>query len=338
MRQLAQQRRPPWVMLTLAFAAVYFFWGSTYLAIHVAIESIPPFLMIGLRFSVAGLLMYVWLRWRGKPTPSLRHWGSAIVGGLLLLGIGNSSVAWSEQYIPTGLAALLVSTVPIWMVLLDWLWLRAKRPGLQTFFGLVLGGVGIVLLVDPATLGEAAGYHVGAILVSLMGALAWATGSIYVRKAELPSDPFMSTAMQMIGGGVGVLVFSGVMGEWGRFEPSAVTLSSVFGWGYLVVFGSFVGLSAYVWLLKQVSPAKVATHAYVNPVVAVALGWLILGEAIDGQMIFAIAVLLSAVVLLTMPRLPKRIAWRRLPSTVMHNLVALFSKRPFRSPWSREVL
>lgn len=335
MKQQTLPQRAPLIVLILAFAAVYFFWGSTYLAIHVAIESMPPFLMIGLRFAVAGLLMYGWLRWRGKPRPSLMHWKSATIAGTLLLGIGTGSIAWAEQYIPTGLAALLVTTVPIWMVVLDWLWLRAKRPGPRTFMGLALGCAGIVLLVDPASLGNTSMQHIGAIVISLVGALSWATGSIFVRKADLPSDPFMSTSMQMIGGGAGLLVFSLLVGEGADFDLAAISFASFLGWAYLVVFGSFVGFSAYVWLLKQVSPAKIATHAYVNPIVAVALGWLMLGEVIDGQMILAIVVLLSAVALLTVPRVSKKVLWRRIPRAVLRKPVARWQSRRSRPRLSR---
>lgn len=302
--------RAPLLTLIVAFAAVYFIWGSTYFAIHLAIDSMPPLLMLSARFGVAGLAMYIWLRLRGKARPSARHWAVATLAGTLMLGIGTGSVAWAEQYISTGLAALLVTTSPIWMVVLDWLWLRSGRPNYRTLIGLVLGCVGIVMLVDPASMLSGEQQSWGAMLLTLVGAFTWAAGSLYVRKAELPRDPFMSTALQMIGGAAGLLLGGLALGEGQQVQLETITWASFAGWSYLVVFGSFVAFSAYVWLLKNVSPAKLATHGYVNPVVAVGLGWLFLGEAVDAQMVLAIAVLLSAVVLINMPANRRTRMWR----------------------------
>ena len=289
-------------MQLVAFAAVYLIWGSTYLAISVAIETIPPLLMLGARFGVAGLVMYAWLRWRGAAAPTRKQWAIGTWVGSLLLGVGTGSVAWAEQYITSGMAALLVTTVPLFMVLLDWGWKRSAQPGLRTFLGLAFAAVGIVLLVDPATLMQAGGQPLLPILITLMGALAWSAGSIYARTADLPSDPFMSTAVQMTGGGVGLVIGGLLLGEGAALDLQAITWASFYGWAYLLVFGSFIAFSAYVWLVRHVAPAKVATYAYVNPIVAVALGWALLDEPVTGQMLVAIVVLVLAVVLITLPR------------------------------------
>ncbi|MEM8599381.1 MAG: EamA family transporter [Bacteroidota bacterium] len=287
--------------LTLAaFAAVYLIWGSTYMAIRVAIDSIPPLLMIGSRFAVAGLVLLAWLRLRGETLPSMRQWWTAAGIGCMLLGVGTGSVAWAEQYVTSGMAALLVTTVPLFMVALDWLWKRSVRPTWRTVLGLVLGGVGIVLLVDPSTLSDA-DHPLVPMLVILMGAFSWSVGSVHARTADLPKNVFMSTALQMTGGGLGLVLVGLLLGEGRALNLAAITQVSFLGWAYLVVFGSFVGFGAYVWLLQNVAPAKVATYAYVNPVVAVVLGWALLDEAVTGLMLVAIVVLVLAVVLITLP-------------------------------------
>ena len=285
--------------LVAALTAVYFIWGSTYLAILVAIESVPPFTMLGVRFGLAGALMVGWLLLRGHARPTWRQWrAAAVVGGLLLL-VGVGSVAWAEQYIPSGLAALLVSTVPLWMVLLDWLWKRGRRPSGVIFFGLLLGLAGVVLLVDPIALLQNYSVNVGATVLVLGGALSWSAGSVHARSADLPANPFMTTAMQMFAGGVLLLIAGLFLGEWQHFDVSALSLRSFFAWSYLLVFGSFIAFSAFVWLLKNTPPALASTYAFVNPVVAVFLGWALAGEPLNLRIFIAIILLVSAVVLIT---------------------------------------
>ena len=288
----------PWALVA-ALTAVYFIWGSTYLAILVAIETVPPFIMLGARFGLAGALMVGWLLLRGHAWPSGRQWRTAtVIGGLLLL-IGTGSVAWAEQYIPSGLAALLVTTVPLWMVLLDWLWKRGRRPSGIVFFGLLLGLVGVVLLVDPVAIAQNYSVDLMAAAVVLMGAFSWSAGSIHARTADLPSNPFMTTAMQMFAGGVLLILAGLLLGEGQHVDLAAVSMRSFFAWSYLLVFGSFIAFSAFVWLLKNTSPALASTYAYVNPVVAVFLGWAVASEPLNLRIFIAIILLISAVVLIT---------------------------------------
>ena len=287
--------------LFLAFGAVYVIWGSTYLAIRVAVETIPPLLMIGTRFGVAGLLMYGWLRLRGRPAPSRRQWVQAVWIGTLMLGVGTGSVAWAEQYISSGLAALLVTTVPLWMVLLDWLWKGHTQPSARLFTGLALGGLGIYLLVQPTLSTDALAVGPGVILLVLLGAFSWSVTSIYAKTADRVEDPFVASAMQMAGGGATLIVVGLLLGEGRALDVAAISQASFLGWAYLLVFGSFIAFSAYVWLNRNVSAAKVATYAYVNPVVAVVLGAWLLDETVTAQMLLAMVLLLAAVALLSLP-------------------------------------
>jgi drug/metabolite transporter (DMT)-like permease len=285
-----------------AFAAIYVVWGSMFLGIRIAIETLPPLLTAGLRFIIAGPLLYAWARRNGAPHPTGVQWrAAAIVGGLLLLG-GNGLVTWAEKRVPSGLAALLVAAIPLWMVLLDWLFLRGGRPTGKVFLGLVLGLIGIVLLIGPTDLlGK---HHVDLIGVAMLilAALSWAVGSLYVRRAPLPDAPFLGTGMEMIAGGVLLLLASGAKGEWVQINLASVSLHSWLALGYLTLMGSIVGFTAYTWLLRVSTPARVATYAYVNPIVAVVLGWAIVGEVLTGQMLLAAVVIVLAVVVITTGR------------------------------------
>lgn len=283
----------------LAFASVYIIWGSTYLAIRVAIESIPPLLMLGSRFGVAGGLMYVWLRASGVPAPSRRQWGGATLLGGMMLFVGTGCVAWAEQYIPSGVAALLVTSVPLWMALLDWLWKGGDRPGLPVFFGFALGFAGVALLIDPASVAEGLSGEILAAFIVLVGSISWSTASIHARDIDLPKHPFLATAMQMFAGGALLTLTGLLMGEGQHMDVALWSMRSFFGWIYLVVFGSFIAFSAYVWLLRQASPAAVSTYALVNPVVAVFLGWALLSEPLNLRVGGAMLLLITAVVLIT---------------------------------------
>lgn len=284
--------------LTMAFGAIYLIWGSTYLAIRVAVETLPPFLVASTRFIVAGTLLYAWARLRGAPRPTRVHWREAvIVGGLLLLG-GNGGVSWAEQRIPSGLAALIITTTPMWMVLLDWLRSRDARPTGKVAAGLVLGFAGVALLIGPASFIQ--GHHVDlpGAAVLLLAALAWALGSVYSRQAQLPGASLLSTAMQMLAGGTLLFVAGGVAGEWGRLDLDSASPQSLLALGYLTAFGSVVAFTAYVWLLRVSTPARVSTYAYVNPVIAVLLGWAIAGEPLTAQMLLAAPVVVTAVAMI----------------------------------------
>jgi drug/metabolite transporter (DMT)-like permease len=284
--------------LLAAFAAVYLIWGSTYLGIRLAIETLPPFLMAGGRFVIAGLLLYGWARMRGAPAPTRLHWRStAIIGGLLLLG-GNGLVTWAEQEVPSGLAALIVAVVPLWIVLLEWL-RSGERPGLPVLSGVVIGLAGIALLVSPNTEAGAVVIAPIGILALLTATLCWANGSLYSRRAPLPSSPLLATGMEMLWGGVLLTLVGTATGEWARLDLSAISLTSLLAFAYLTVFGSIIAFTAYVWLLKATTPARAATYAYVNPVVAVFLGWALAGEAITARTLMAAAVIIGAVILIT---------------------------------------
>lgn len=296
----------------LAFAAVYIIWGSTYLAIRFAIETIPPFLMAGTRFLIAGGLLYAWARLRGAGRPSLRHWRSGlIVGGLMLLG-GNGGVTWAEQRISSGLAALLIATVPMWMALLEalppnrMLPTRRALPTRRVLFGLGLGILGVALLIGPSSLLDSEAVDLLGALAVIGGALAWALGSLYSRHAELPDSPLQGIALEMLGGGALLLLAGSLSGEWGRLDLQAVSAGSLLALGYLVLFGSIVAFSAYIWLLKHTSPARAATYAYVNPVVAVWLGWALADEPLTALTLLAAAVIIAGVALINTGRIAEQ--------------------------------
>jgi len=291
---------PRWRLLA-AFAAVYLIWGSTYLAIRFAIDTLPPFLMAGVRFLVAGTVLYLWARLRGAPRPRLLEWRSAaVIGGLLLLG-GNGGVVWAERTVPSGVVALLVASEPLWIVLLDWLPPRPARPGARVLAGLGIGFAGVVLLIAPWQTSASAIDPVGSVVV-VLAAASWAAGSLYSRRAPLPRSPLLTTGMQMLAGGA-LLTATGLgAGEAARFDPAAVSLASVASLAYLVVFGSLVAFTAYVWLVRHAPAPKVATYAYVNPVIAVVLGWALAGEPLGARTLLAAAVILGAVALLSAVR------------------------------------
>jgi drug/metabolite transporter (DMT)-like permease len=289
-----------------AFAAVYIIWGSTYLAIYYAIQTLPPFLMAAVRFLIAGSLLYAWVAPRAPRRPTRTEWRAAlVVGGLLLLG-GNGAVVWAEQTVPSGIAALIIAVTPCWMVLLDWLWHGARRPGGRTVTGLALGFGGIALLIGPDAFATDGGIDPVGAGVLVAGSLAWATGSIYSKRAPSPPGALLFTAMQMLGGGMLLLLVGTATGEFSRLSVGDVSLTSALAVLYLIVFGAIVGYSAYVWLLRTVSPASVATYAYVNPVVAVLLGWLIAGERLNLRMGLAAAVIIAGVALITIEQQQRR--------------------------------
>lgn len=291
--------RPPTGALVAAFAVLYVVWGSTYLAIRVAIETLPPFLMAGFRFLVAGALLLGWVYLRAGPPPNPGEWRrSWVSGGLLLLG-GNGAVVWAEQWLPSGLVALLVASVPLWMVLVDW-WLgEGSPPSAGLLLSMAWGLLGVGLLVAGEGLGVAGALGLAAGLVVVAGSICWAVGSILARHAPPASSPLGATARQMMAGGALLLVAGVLSGEVGRFDPGAVSARSLVALVYLVVFGSLVGFSAYLWLLRATTPARVSTYAYVNPAVALFLGWALAGEPVGARTLVASGIVLSAVILIT---------------------------------------
>lgn len=284
----------------LSFAAVYLIWGSTYLAIRYAVATIPPFLMGGARFLAAGVILYVWARRRGASAPTRAEWRAASLTGLLLLVAGNGAVLWAEQHVASSIVALIVAVVPLWMVFLDWLRPGGTRPQPPVFVGLALGLVGLGLLIGPDALAAHGSANAWAMFVPVLGSLFWASGSIVSRYAARPQSAQLATGMQMLAGGAAMLVLGALTLEPRHFDIHAVAASSVVGMLYLVTFGSLLGFTAYTYLLGASAPAKVATYAYVNPVVAVVLGWAIAGEPFTTHMLLSAAVILAGVVIITL--------------------------------------
>lgn len=279
-----------------AFVAVYLIWGSTYLAIRFAIETIPPHLMASARFLVAGAILYAWARLRGAPKPSFTNWrAAAVIGGLLLLG-GNGAVVWAETRVPSGVTSLLVATVPIWMAVIETLRNGGRRPATAVIAGLVLGLGGLALLLAPGRLaGRVDLLGAGALI---LGSFSWALGSLLSRTAKLPKSGFLAAAMEMVAGGAWLLLFGLVTGQAGQLTMSALSMKSLLSLAYLIVFGSLVGFTAYIWLLGATTASRVSTYAYVNPVVAVLLGWAFAGEPMTARTALAAAVIVGAVALI----------------------------------------
>lgn len=298
---------PPRARILAAYAAVYVIWGSTYLAIRFAIETLPPFMMAGTRFLVAGAILYAWSRLRGATRPSRANWiATGVVGAFLLLG-GNGGVVWAEQRVESGIAALLVATLPLWMALLEWIGPDRRRPTGRSALGILLGLTGVAVLVGPeALLGGAANVDPVGALVLVVASLAWAIGSLYSRRAPMPASPQIGSGMQMLAGGALLTLLGLMSGEGSRVELASFSTSSLAALGYLITFGSLVGFSAYVWLLRVEPTSRVATYAYVNPVVAVALGWLLAGETMSTQTLLAAAIIVGAVALIvSAPKKPQ---------------------------------
>ena len=280
-------------LIIASFAAIYFIWGSTYLFNYFAIQDIPPFLMAGSRFLVAGAILYTITWLQGAPAPSPRQWGSAARMGFLFLTLGTGGTVWAEQWVDTGIAALIIAFQPLMVVFMLWL-LFAKRPSAMVLAGVALGVVGMVLLVGQQRFVTDRDTLIG-MLVIIGSMTSWCYGSVTLSKAGLPSNRLQSSAMQMLMGGIILLVLAFTMGDAQRFDPGIVTWKAGLSWLFLVVFGSLVAFSAFTYLLQHVSPDKVATSNYVNPVVALFLGWAFNNEAITQQSILAALPMLAGV-------------------------------------------
>ncbi len=293
-----------WVALVI----IYIVWGSTYLAIRFAVADLPPFFIAAVRFLTAGSLLFGWMRLSGQPAPSLRQWrATGVVGVFLLLG-GNGLVSWAEQRIVSGVAALLIGSTPLWMALIDTVRAAGGRAaGVRmsgvTWLGVLLGFGGVVLLISPgdfAGAGEAVDPIGAGALV--LAALLWASGSIYGREHhhEMPKSPLLATGMEMLVGGAALLMVSLATGEWGRLNLAGVESTALWSLGYLIVFGSLIGYSAYSWLIGVAPMPLVATYAYVNPLVAVFMGWLLASEPLSLRVVLAAVVIVSAVVVINL--------------------------------------
>jgi drug/metabolite transporter (DMT)-like permease len=280
--------------LAIAFASVYIIWGSTYLAIRFALETLPAFSMAGVRFLISGGVLYAIARLTGAPAPRRIEWRSAaVVGAALLLG-GNGGVVLAERSVPSGMAALLVATLPLWMAGLQAAQL-GRLPRGRTALGLLVGFLGVAILVGPGAGGT--GVSLIGVALLLLASLSWAAGSLYSREAPLPRSSILSTAMQMLCGGVLLLVAGGATGEWAHLGDAHASTRSLLALGYLITFGALIGYTAYIWLLRNTTPARVATYAYVNPLVAVLLGWALAGESLSWRIGLAAAIIVSSVML-----------------------------------------
>jgi drug/metabolite transporter (DMT)-like permease len=299
--------------LVLAFGAVYLVWGSTYLLIVFAIQSIPPFLMASIRFLVAGGVLYAWARLQGGVRPRPAQWAWASLLGALFFLIGNGTVTWVEQRIPSGLTALIVAMVSVWTALLEWFRPGGARPSGAVLAGILLGFLGVGLLVLPGRLGGETADPTGVLL--LMGStFAWAVASVLSRTADLPASAPMVSGMEMLAGGAWLLLASLLAGDWARFAPAAVTLRSALSLLYLVVVGSLVTFTAFAWLLQVSTPNKVATAGYVNPMVAVFLGWAFGGEPLTIRTLLASLVIVGSVGLIITGRETRVTRARRIPA------------------------
>ena len=290
--------------LLFAFAAVYTIWGSTYLAIRFSVETLPPLLMAGARFVLAGSLLLTWtLARRDRSRPTRRDWTTGLISGAFLLLGGNGAVVWAEQQVPSGIAALLVAVVPLWMVLLDWLRPGGRRPVALVFLGLALGLGGLALLVGPDALrGHAGSVSVTGAVILMLGSLSWAIGSLYTQRAPKPSSGTAGSGTQMVAGGACLLLVAIMTGEPAHLDLGHASARSLLAFAYLVTFGSLIGFTAYIYLLANTSAAKAATYAYVNPVVAVFLGWALANEPVTTRTIVAAAVILAGVAIITVAR------------------------------------
>ncbi len=293
----------PASLVVLAFTCIYLIWGSTYLGIRFAIETIPPFLMVGVRYLLAGGILYAWVVWRGEASrPTAAQWRAAVLFGGCFFLMGNGGVSWAETRIPSGITALLIAMVPLWMTLMETYLRRWSRPTPLATAGLVLGFLGVALLIGPGeSLTKAAvdPWGAGALVLATLG---WAYGSVHVKDAPHPPSLLQTSAMQMLCGGLLVLLLGFLLGEGRDFHVEEVSARSALAFTYLVIFGSIVAFSAYAWLLQVTRPSRVATYAFVNPIVAVFLGWALGGEEVTGRTLLAGAVVISGVILILRSR------------------------------------
>jgi drug/metabolite transporter (DMT)-like permease len=298
--EVAIRQTPPSWLVIAAFLAVYIVWGSTYLGIHVAVATIPPFLMAGTRFVLAGLLLYGAMRALGTPAPQPIHWRTATITGALLLVVGNGAISWVQLFAPTTLTAIMVAAVPLWMNLFEWLRPGGKRPALSTGIALVLGFVGVAMVILARSPGGQPVASAGVIAVLLAAPLCWAFGSIYARQAPQSPAHLLNIAMQMLCGGALMLGVGAIKGELTGFRLEQVSHASALAFVYLTLAGSLIGFTAYAWLLQVSTPAKVSTYAYVNPLIAVILGSVVLHERLPGGMLLAGSLILVSVIIITL--------------------------------------
>lgn len=296
------ETHPPAWKILLAFAIIYFLWGSTFLAIRVGVREVPPLLFAAMRFLTAGLILYGWMTLRGEPSPTRRQWQSASLLGLLIFVFDYGLLFWAEQRVPSGIAAVMMATIPVFMALSEILFLRTQKLSLRLAFALIVGLSGVAVLMSRS-------FHLGGSPISTEGAIAlilasmsWSFASVITRKLPLPPSKVMSAGAQMVAGGLMLTITAAATGEFRNFHPS--TISPVAWWAllYLIIAGSLIGFTAYVWLIHHESPTKVGTYAYVNPVVAVLVGYFLGGEALGLRTILGTLFVLVGVVIITTTR------------------------------------
>ena len=297
----SDSHRPTWKTL-LAFAIIYFVWGSTFLAIRVGVREVPPLILAALRFFTAGAVLYIWMRARGERSPSAREWRSASLLGLVIFLFDYGLLFWAEQRVPSGIAAVMLATIPAFMALSEIVFLRTQRLTVRLVLALLIGIGGIVVLMAHSlNLGSAPIDKVGAMAL-IFASISWSVASVISRKLALPDSKVMSAGAQMLAGGIFLALTAGALGEFHNFHPTAVSREVWLSLLYLIVAGSIIGYTAYVWLIHHESPTKVATYAYVNPIVAVLVGYFLGGEALSARTVVGtLFVLVSVVVITTTP-------------------------------------
>ncbi|HEX9615112.1 MAG TPA: EamA family transporter [Bacteroidota bacterium] len=281
---------------TLAFFAIFVVWGSTYIAIKYAVETIPPFLMMGIRSVTAGIVLYLWGRSRGGTVQAI-HWRAILIIGFAFFLIGHGLLAWAQREVPSGIAALLVASEPLWITAIEFIAFKDSTTRLRGLIGMGLGFAGIALLVASTNDVSVSGGDFIGVAAILVATLSWGGGAVYSRVARLPKSPPVAAGLELIAGGLMLLTVSAILGEPQTLEAGTITMRSVLGLAYLVLFGSVVTFSAYVWLLTFVPASRVSTHAYVNPIIAVLIGWVVADEALTMSMLAATAIIVTSVYL-----------------------------------------
>jgi drug/metabolite transporter (DMT)-like permease len=298
MKMETEARPPSWKIL-LAFSIIYFVWGSTFLAIRIGVREVPPFLLAALRFFTAGIVLYAWLRLKGTPVPSPREWVSASVLGALIFVLDYGCLFWAEQRVPSGVTAVVLATIPVFIALLEIIFLRTQKLTVRLGLALVVGMCGVAVLMNRSfSLREAPIDRAGALAL-LVASATWSIATILTRRIPLPASKAMSAAAQMVTGGAMLFVLAAVSNEFAGFRMQAVSWNAWFALIYLIIAGSIVGFTAYVWLLHYESPTKVGTYAYVNPVVAVALGYFFGGEGLGARTLLGTLLVLVSVITIT---------------------------------------
>jgi len=296
--------KPSRLSILAAYGAIYFIWGSTYLGIRFTLETLPPFLSGGIRFLSAGIVLFAWAWFRETERPTLSGWKNATKLAAIMILMGYGGVMWAEQVVPSGIAALIISVEPLWFFVFDWLVFRSARPHLKEWAGLALGFAGTLYLAfgqGGASFEAVPGYRIGTLVI-FCSTVAWVFGSLASRKTHIADSSLLGTGMEMLMGGVLLVIAGLALGDGARFIPSQVSLKSWLALAYLAVFGSIIAFTAFVWLLKVEPASRVATHAFVNPVVAVFLGWTLGGEQITSRMLVAAGVVIASVMLITLSK------------------------------------